>query len=184
MQTDSVPASDEEMTGISWFVREVEGVKIVGHTGGTNGQISTFLFAPERNFALAVLTNANRGGELNDEIEKWALQRYLGVTAPQPAPIEATEEELAPYVGRYSATLTVLDLSLQDGRLIMSMGITDKFPADEPPPSPPPAPVALYAADRIIVLEGPEKGARGEFLRESDGSIGWLRFGGRLHRRA
>jgi hypothetical protein len=41
--------------------------------------------------------------------------------------------------------------------------------------------VAFYAADKIIGLDEPFKGARGEFLRNPDSSIAWFRFGNRVH---
>ena len=56
------------------------------------------------------------------------------------------------------------------------------FPTPESP-VPPPAPsmrVGLYAEDRMLVLDGPSKDGRGAFLRRPDGSIGWLRFAGRV----
>lgn len=52
------------------------------------------------------------------------------------------------------------------------------FPTKEspPPPAPPPMWVALFAEDRLVVLDGPMKGSRGEFLRRPDGSIAWFRL--------
>jgi hypothetical protein len=47
----------------------------------------------------------------------------------------------------------------------------------------PGAPYAFYAKDRLIAVEGPAKGARAEIIRQPDGSIGWIRVGGRVSRR-
>jgi hypothetical protein len=41
--------------------------------------------------------------------------------------------------------------------------------------------VALCEEDRLLVLDGPAKDTLGDVIRKPDGSIGWLRFGGRLH---
>lgn len=46
-----------------------------------------------------------------------------------------------------------------------------------------PSVVDLIDEDQIILLEGPMKSSRGEFIREKDGTIGWLRMGGRIHKR-
>jgi hypothetical protein len=35
----------------------------------------------------------------------------------------------------------------------------------------------------VIALDEPFKDSRGEFLRNPDGSIAWLRIGGRVHAR-
>jgi len=183
MQTPDVQAADGEGMGLSLFVRDIGGVRIVRHGGTTNGQISEFMFAPERGFALTILTNANRGGELGEEVTKWALRHYLGVGEPEPAPLERTDGELAAYAGRYAAALVAVSLTPRDSGLILEIGYSDAFPADEPPPVPPPARASLYAEDRILMLDGPYKGVRGEFLRGPDGEIAWLRLGGRIHKR-
>lgn len=182
LQTPSVPAADDERMGLAWFIHDSGDVRTVRHGGATNGQISAFMFAPARGFALTILTNANQGSELNEEVTKWALEHYLGIVEPTPTPLEWTEAQLAAYAGRYAAALTVADLVARDGSLVLELSYSD-FPADEPPPAPPPARVALYAEDRIIVLDGPLKDARGEVLRGADGNIAWLRLGGRVHRR-
>ncbi len=182
MQTPSVPAADDERMGLAWFIHDSGGVRTIRHGGGTNGQISAFMFAPARDFALTILTNATSGGELTEDVTKWALEHYLGIVEPTPTPLEWTEAQLATYAGRYAAALTVADLVVRDGSLVLELSYSD-FPADEPPPAPPPARVALYAEDKIIVLDGPLKDARGEVLRGADGSIAWLRVGGRVHRR-
>jgi hypothetical protein len=46
----------------------------------------------------------------------------------------------------------------------------------EPEP-PPPARARFYARDRIILVDGPYKSARAEFLRGPQGRIRWLRMG-------
>jgi hypothetical protein len=59
------------------------------------------------------------------------------------------------------------------------------FPSEDvpPPPAPPPMSVTLCAKDRLLVLDGPAKDATGDVIRKAGGSIGWLRFSGRLHTR-
>ncbi len=182
MRTPVVQAADDQSMGLAWFIHDIDGVRTIRHGGATYGQISAFMVAPARDFALTILTNANSGSELTEEVTKWALERYLGIVEPTPAPLEWTEEQLAAYAGRYAAAHTVADLVARDGSLVLELSYVD-FPADEPPPAPPPARVALYAEDKIIVLDGPLKDARGEVLRGADGRIAWLRLGGRVHRR-
>jgi hypothetical protein len=43
--------------------------------------------------------------------------------------------------------------------------------------------VAFFGEDRIIVLNGPLKGDRAEFLRAPDGGLAWLRFSARIHKK-
>jgi hypothetical protein len=51
------------------------------------------------------------------------------------------------------------------------------------PTDPPPAPIAFIGDDRFVCLEGPLKDVRGEVLRDSAGSVRWIRAGGRVYRR-
>jgi CubicO group peptidase (beta-lactamase class C family) len=183
MQTPTVDAWEGAKMGLSWFIREVDGVKIVAHGGSTNGQQSSFLFAPERNFALTILTNAGPGARVASEIGKWAFEQYLGIKEPEPAHEDRTPEQLAEYAGSYTSNLTNVTLRLEDGALILAYEITGEFPADTPPPVPPPTKVAFTGKDRIVALEGPLAEATGEFLRNPGGEIAWLRMGGRIHKR-
>ncbi len=187
MQSPLVPAgSMAGAVGITWMVKEVGGVRLVRHGGATNGQLSAFLLVPARGFAITVLTNANRGGELHNDVVKWVLRHYLGIVEPDPVPLELTEEQLAPYAGRYSAALSDLEIALRDGGLVLQVTPKGGFPTkDSPPagPTPPPTRLALLGEDRVVALDSPFKDSRGEFLRNPDGGIAWLRFGGRIARR-
>ena len=47
--------------GICWFLRDVDGVRTVGHGGSANGQFAELLTVPERGFAVVALANATDG---------------------------------------------------------------------------------------------------------------------------
>ncbi len=60
--------------GISWLLRDVDGVRVVAHGGNTSGQDSIFEMVPERRFALTSLTNSGpNGSEFNEAIYRWAF---------------------------------------------------------------------------------------------------------------
>jgi len=185
MRTPMVPADEGRRVGLAWFIQEIDGVRVIGHGGGTIGQIATFQFAPARGFALTILTNANRGGDLTLEVTKWALKHYLGIVEPERAHQARTPEQLAEYAGRYASTLTNVELDVRDGQLILQRKDSDKVRdlLENPPPPEPPSPVAFYGPDQIVGMEGPLKDLTAEFLCHADGSIAWLRLGGRLFRR-
>jgi CubicO group peptidase (beta-lactamase class C family) len=171
--------------GLTWALRRIDDLWVARHGGGTNGQVSTLETVPERNFALAILTNSSRGGLLINDLTRSAFNLYLGIDDPEPEAMSISEEALRPYVGDYQNPMVDIELRLAEGELIISLSYKGGFPTkDTPPsPSPPPAPLAFYATDRVLVTEGPMKGGRGEFLRSPDGSIAWLRASGRLHAR-
>lgn len=64
--------------GLGWFMEEYSGRKIVSHTGGVNGFVTSVTLVPEEKLGILVFTNtdANRFYEsLNNEI----LDAYLGL---------------------------------------------------------------------------------------------------------
>ena len=140
---------------------------------------------PERGFAVAVFTNAEAGGFVTEQVTKWILKEYLGLEKPDPKPIEASEQELAALVGRYVGDMSDVELGMLAGRLIAQIVYKAAFPSQYSPiqPPPPPATLALCEQDRLLVLDGEMKNETVDVIRRPDGTIGWLRIGGRIHRR-
>ena len=185
MQTRITDATLGEVMGLSWFLRDADGTRIVRHGGATNGQLSAFLFAPARGFALTLLTNSDTGAELNRSVTSWALEQYLGIAEPAQPHLSSSEAELAPYAGQYTTRLNETDLYVRDGQLMMQLTPKGGFPyKDSPPnPAPPPTRLAFIDADRVVALDAPSTGVQGEFLRDPEGRIEWFRFGSRIKRR-
>jgi CubicO group peptidase (beta-lactamase class C family) len=73
-----------ESIGITWMLRRIEGLQLFGHDGGTNGQITDLLIAPEHGEAVAVFTNSNRGGEVTAAVRR-ASWPHSGSTNPSPS---------------------------------------------------------------------------------------------------
>ena len=186
MQSPQIAVREDESWGLSWgIVDDIEGARQVRHGGGTKGQVSLLVMVPAHALAIAILTNADEGGLITDEVRRWVLKELLGLEAPRAKPIDAEEDVLAQYAGRYRGYYTDLDLGVLGGKLVGQATYKRGFPNEDvpPPPSPPPASVALCAEDRLLVLDGPAKDTLGDVIRKPDGAIGWLRFSGRLHKR-
>jgi CubicO group peptidase (beta-lactamase class C family) len=194
LRTDSLAAMGEpnapagcgtDWIGLSWMLRDVGGTRVVGHGGSTHGQTSSFSIVPDRGFAIAILTNADRGPELHRQITAFALGVYLGVAGSPVVPIDRSPGDLAACVGTYRAALDDSEISLQNGALVLQTlprgGFP--FPNSPAPPAPPPVRLAFYADDRVVALDPPAKDLRGEFLRDPNGQIVWFRWGLRIHRR-
>lgn len=71
-----------DSVGLSWHLRHTGGAVLAGHDGLANGQQSALMLEPQSDFAIAVLTNSNRGFEAIYEIVTWVLDRYLGLPRP------------------------------------------------------------------------------------------------------
>lgn len=176
-----------DAVGISWLIKDVDGVRLVGHGGSTNGQRSAFQTVPERDFAVVVLTNSvPNGAQLHGAVVKWALERYLSVVEPEPKPLTVTEEELAEYTGEYRAIGSIVRLFAEDGRLLLRSEPSPEALArirergGEEPEEQPPQPIAILADDKYIMAGGPAKGARGYFVRDGSGAVTGVNVGGRL----
>ena len=178
-----------DAVGISWLLRDVDGVRIVSHGGDTIGQHSDFVMVPERNFAISTLTNCGpNGNEFNDSIVKWALETYIGVRDVDPEPLSLTAEELRPYTGRFETIAAIAEIKPGDGNLMLEVEIKPETleqlreAGEEVPPDPPPFPLALLPGDgdRYIVVDGPAKGMKGYFVRNDAGDVEAVHVGGRL----
>lgn len=181
MQRVQAPkVGSDEMMGITWHLSDVDDVRTVSHGGGTYGQISRLILVPERDFVLAVVTNANSGSTAATNITRFALEHYLGIKSVDPEPQKKSAEELAAYAGSYTRPFMDVNVSEKDGHLELEVVIKQSFPdPDTPPPDPgPPAEFGFYETDRLISIDGP---TRADFIRKADGSIGWLRLGSRIH---
>jgi len=185
MQTPLFTATGHSLIGITWWITTVDGVRIITHGGGTNGQISQLSIVPDRGFAIVVLTNAGRGGQITGATVKSALKSYLDLDEPAVTPIDSPAATLEAYAGRYVSPMRELDLTVHEGAFMLKVTPKGGFPTPDSPPGTPPPPVrmALYAEDRAVALDPPMKDALAEFLRDADGNVVWLRAGGRVHAR-
>lgn len=173
--------------GISWMLRDVEGVRLVGHGGDTVGQHSAFTMVPERDFAVSIMTNSSTGTELNEKLSRWALEEYLGVVETDPEPILLGDEALAPYTGRFETIAATVDITVRQGLLVAEVAlkpetIKELMEAGEDPPEPEPILLGLLeeGGDRYVVAEGVAKGMKGYFSRNPQGEIDAVHVGGRL----
>lgn len=184
---------DDDM-GLGWHLREVASsvagasrtIRLAAHGGTLGGHILLLEIAPERHFAIAMLTNANTGWRLIEEVERAALKSYLGAafsvnqaishrglveTLPNVRPL-STQPNYAPYIGRYLRPMTSVDVRAEGGRLLVQVHPNSGDPQ-------PPMPISFYGPDRAVITEGPDRGQSVEFVR-NDRDVTWIRLTGRV----
>ena len=168
-----------DAVGLAWMLTSVEDVQLIGHGGGTKGQISWLGIARDSGFALAIVTNHSYGGILADRVAEAAYEAYLGVRNPE---LEAVELDPAPYVGRYEARMADVELLQTDEGLELRYIPKGGFPTPETPPMPPPPPATMRfaSADELFAVDDTWKGEKVRILRDKDGGIAWMRVGGRV----
>lgn len=183
MQASQFPINDfDGDIGLSWWIKERNGVQLVGHGGATIGQTCDMVFAPSKQFAVAILANCDHGSLPVHAGFKVALKEYLGIEEPEPKSVPASTEELQDYVGKYERPAATFEVTQDDGYLFAKM-IPNISLGDEKPPEIPPFKLSMSSKDQFFVTEGMYKDLRVEFLRKAGGNIGWLRLGARINRR-
>ncbi|MFF4874985.1 serine hydrolase domain-containing protein [Micromonospora sp. NPDC000668] len=176
--------------GICWFLRDVDGVRTIGHGGSANGQFAELLIVPERNFAVVALSNSGPDGGLavNQAVVRWALEHYLGVVDQDPEPLPFDDARAREVAGRYENDMMTLEIATDGTGLTVECGIKPEIRAatdTELPPDLPPADLGLLPgeADEYIVTSGGLKGQRGFFARDESGAITGADLAGRLFTR-
>ncbi|MFJ6481901.1 MULTISPECIES: serine hydrolase domain-containing protein [unclassified Streptomyces] len=176
--------------GIGWFLREVDGLRTIGHGGSGNGQSAELLIVPERDFAVVSLANAGAHGHLfNRAVVRWVLERYLGAVERDPEPVAYDTARAREVAGRYAIDAMNLDVADDGARLVLAVRIKPEIRAaadTDMPADHPAATIGLLSGtgDEYIVTEGGLKGQRGVFRRDAQGTVVGIDLAGRLFQRA
>ena len=105
--------------GLGWIMSEWDGEKVIGHGGGTIGQLSFLQVIPGQRFVVCLLTNSNTGGALFRDLGRYVFEEFAGVHVPTP-PKPSTKKpklDLKKYVGRYDRYGIDTEIKLEDGTL-------------------------------------------------------------------
>ena len=182
-------ANDDDI-GIAWHLRQVGPVKTAAHGGTLAGHILLLELVPERDFAIAILTNSSDGWRLIQDVERAALASYhqanyavnqaiahrgLVETLPNVEPLPK-QPDLAPYAGTYVRPMNATAVRVENGRLVVQVRPNGGE-------AQPPMPAEFYGPDRAVVTDGSDKGQSIEFVRDGSGRVQWVRVVGRIARR-
>lgn len=179
-------ANDDDI-GIGWHLRSVGPIRTASHGGTLGGHILLLEIVPERNFAIAILTNSNTGWRLIQDVEREALRSYLGATYALNQAIAhrglvetlpsvqllTQQPDPAPYVGTYARPSNTVVVRAEGNRLFVQERPTSGQPRTE-------MPVSFYGVDRVVVTDGPDRGQSIEFVRDAKGRVNWVRVVGRV----
>jgi CubicO group peptidase (beta-lactamase class C family) len=173
--------------GIAWHLRTMGAIHTAGHGGTLGGHILLLEIVPERNFAIAILTNSNAGWRVIQDVEREALKSYLGATyalnqsiahrglvesLPSVQPL-SRQPDLAPFVGTYLRPSNSVVVRADGNKLFVQERQNSGQPGRE-------MPVAFFGPDRAVVTDGPERDQTIEFVRDANGRVNWVRVVGRV----
>jgi CubicO group peptidase (beta-lactamase class C family) len=133
---DKLPQSSlgAEM-GLGWMLSEWDGERVIGHGGGTIGQLSFLQILPDRRFAVVLLTNSTTGGALWRDLGRYLFDEFTGVhmTEIPKAPDAAPKIDLQPYTGSYRRLGVEMELKVEDGKLVIETKGTGPLASLAPP---------------------------------------------------
>ncbi len=179
-------STDDDM-GVGWHLRRMGEIRTASHGGTLSGHILLLEIVPERNFAIAILTNSNVGWRLIQDVEREALKSYLGVTyaknqaiahrglvetLPYAEPL-AKQPDPTPYLGTYARPTNTVVVRADESRVVVQEKQNSGRLGAE-------MPIAFFGPDRAVVTDGSERGQSIEFVRDQAGVVRWVRVVGRV----
>ncbi len=163
--------------GFGLMLERVGELELWGHTGSYGGFESLLVFAPERRFAFAALTNSEGGGLAIEEILDTVLDGALGVRREPPATATVAQIQLRRVSGRYAHAELEVDVRAVEGGLELDVVEIDRATGERT------AQAGLRARPlgrRLYAVEGGDwDGARFDFHPER-GVPRFVRIGSRL----
>lgn len=185
MRTVQTSAGGRGDMGLTWFIRQHGDVTSYGHGGATKGQKATFRFIPDKQFGIALLTNSDDGGIIGDNAVRNALDIYLGLASAPVTTIPLDDTGMAEYVGEYEYSLSRFTVEASGEGMLIHETPKGGFPKPESPAGPPVPTVraSFIGNDKFVVHDEPRKGEIGDFVRDANGRIAYLRIGGRANPR-
>jgi CubicO group peptidase (beta-lactamase class C family) len=180
MQHPGVVGNDDwtYAQGLGWGATRIGDTPWIGHTGSLNGFRAIVLFRPDDGLGVIALTNGSiRPNPLPREIATIVLEAHRDVAPTLPAaPPAATPEAWLELLGHYREDDYGFGLLVEasDGKLVI-LGEEDPTERD-----------TLVGGDDPLVftvVDGESKGEVVQFLRNADGEIAGVNYGGAPLRR-
>lgn len=164
--------------GIAWSVHPIGDLTVVEHGGATNGFMARLVLVPEQNYAIAVLTNGEQGASLHGAVIKRVFEERFG-TSDALKRVTLPPEQLKRFVGTYRTLLADATISFDGAKLMMERVSHNPFSGESHD-------LGSFALSPLsetvfVIDDGQFEGAIGELLLNEDGSIRFLRMGGRLY---
>jgi hypothetical protein len=131
---------------------------------------------PAHKFAISVLTNSSKGGDVIKAVEDWAFAKYCGVTITRPERATLTTEQLERLTGVYLQTATKTDVTVEHDQLVATIQMTHPLTQEE---------ISLPGEKLLPISEWEvmtEDGSRVQFIPGAGGRPRFMRMG-RLARR-
>jgi CubicO group peptidase (beta-lactamase class C family) len=136
MQERQVDVPDKSMAdgwGLGWILYNYGGQNIIGHDGGTIGQLAFLRLLPDADAALCLLTNGMTGGALfRDVFNEVFADRAGAEVTPVPEPGSSVQFDASKIAGRYERVGVNIQIDEDGGDLFASVEMTGATAAFAP----------------------------------------------------
>ncbi|WP_051799824.1 serine hydrolase domain-containing protein [Catenuloplanes japonicus] len=141
--------------GLGWEIMDDSG-SVIGHDGGTIGQAAFLRLVPDRNVAVALLTNGGDASSLYLALIPPLIRALTGVVLPPPAAVPSSPApfDASRYLGVYSSRVADLTVSQDTAGRVWLHDAPKGIFTQLGPPSPPQELVHL-TDDTLIVRTHP-----------------------------
>jgi CubicO group peptidase (beta-lactamase class C family) len=178
-QPQTKAANFADAWGIGWDITYVDGVPVIGHGGSTNGFQALLKVVPERDFAIAMLSNGTLGSPAEARIYEWALEHYCGLRVTRPPVVELSDAQLNRVTGDYTLNEASGSFTVANGGLTLELR-APKEEGGEPRLVLPAITLKPLSELEFLAIDSPYEGMRVDFIPGEADTITYVRFGGRL----
>lgn len=168
--------------GLGWMLMDLGGRRVYGHDGGTIGQNSFLRIVPEKNLAVALLTNGGDTGGLARDMLGDILKSMASASVPDfPVPDPELAPDVEPYTGTYENLNGRFEITARARRLRVDWQPNGGAPSGIPAGSP----LAFFGDHAAVLDTDDEILNRTTFLFSGvdGGKARYLNFGTRVYRR-
>jgi CubicO group peptidase (beta-lactamase class C family) len=136
-QVDRPRTGGAQSMGLGWMRRTArDGRDVIGHGGGTLGQLSILQVLPAERLAVVVVTNSLGGGMAGVRLAERAMQHLAGadITDAPPVAQGSPPADLTPYAGRFVRRTTTVTVRPADDALELDVVEDPMYPDLQLPP--------------------------------------------------
>ncbi len=178
MRTVQAKADYTHDRGLAWVIHDIGNLQVVEHAGATNGFLSRMVLVPDQNYAIAVLTNGEYGASVHGAIIAKALENRFGTREAGRARVSLSPEQLDLFAGTFTHQLADSVITRDETGLVMKRIGHNPFSGESKD-------LGDYRLSPLsetvfIVDDGALEGSIGELFFNGDGTVRFLRLGGRL----
>ncbi len=180
MQTPQVRAANMAPNwGLGWWLQDADGVQTFGHGGSTNGHRALLTVCPEQRFAVAILTNGSNGAAVYRNVERFCLEQYAGLRRSDPPTVDLSGAELGRFAGRFQNAGGEIVVAVEGTGV--TLDVLSRSPLTGKEQRLPIRHATPVSANEFRITDTETEGAIFDFVPARDGSVRFLRLGGRLY---